>query len=273
MSTSIISRPEVFDHVAETLAKIEKLEPRQYLRLDAADAAYFAPADVWVRPASDFVNPDDVRAAIGTWRSTMSLIDLFSIETGERVGMNELPDGYFREHLEKLPIGQRDTYAIHNAVTKIGEYLCVGRGSWDVVAERVLDGEPAFELISPDEAERRDNAEKAKFMPMAEKHKPSWATKVTVAEVDTFDNLIEVFYESGEFVSADCECKASAVLSQRFAFNMDGQVVDKGRLIPLLDAPEVHLIDDVVTPQDLRHFANGLYRLAVELEDALEEAN
>lgn len=271
MSTSIISRPEVFDHVAETLTKIEKLERNEYLLLDASDAAYFAPADVWVRPASDFVNPDDVRAAIGTWQSTMSLIDLFSIKTGKRVGMNELPDGYFSDHLEKLPIGQRNCYAIHNAVTKIGDYLCVGRGSWDVVAERVLDGEPAFELISPEESERRDKAEKAKFLPIAEAHKPAWAKKVTVAEIEVQDNLIGLVYETNDFVNADC--KASAILVQRVAFTMDGEVADKGRLTPVLDAPEVRLIDDVVTPQDLRQFANGLYRLAVELEDALEEAN
>ena len=177
-SALAMGRPEHYGDVRETLADLERLEPDQYLQLNPGHPAFFyAPADVWVRPASDFTDPDEVRARIGTRWARRRFADLFSVQTGERVAWSQSPDGYVAEQLEKLPPTQRENYFAQNVVTRVGGYLLVGRGAWDTVAERVLDGEPAFEFISSEEVRRRETSARSKFLPIAEKHKPEWAER------------------------------------------------------------------------------------------------
>lgn len=267
MSNTIFARPATFGDVEKTLAEIGKLEPNQYTVIDPGHPVYLEPVDIWIRPASDFTDPDSLRASIGSALAISRFVEFWHIETGKHTWLSDLPAGYVDERLAELPIAQQYNYFKPNAVTRIGDYLMVGLGEWYCVAERVLDGEPAFEFVSAREMLRRDEVEKQQYLPAALKHKPSWALKTVVTDV--LDDSVEVVYESGEFVESERGCKESAILSLRALFSKDGEVLEMGRILPLLTAPEIYLEADDVTPRDVRNYAHALYRLAVVLEDAL----
>lgn len=271
MSTTSFARPETFGDVRQTLAEIDRLEKNQYTVLDPGHPVYLEPVDIWVRPASDFTDPDSVRAEIGSDFALSRFVELWHIETGKHTWLSDLPAGYVDERLAELPVAQRNNYFQPNAVTRIGDYLMVGLGQWYCVAERVLDGEPAFEFVSPAEMLRRDEVEKQQYLPAALKHKPSWATKTQISEV--LADTVEVFYESAQFVESERNCRESATLSRRALFSKQGELIEMGPIAPFLTAPEIYLDTDHVTPRDIRDFAHALYRMAVVLEDALKEAN
>lgn len=277
MSNTIFARPEHFGDVRQTLAEIDRLEPNQYTVLDPGHPVYLEPVDIWVRPASDFTDPDSVRAEIGSDFALSRFVEFWHIETGKHTWLSDLPAGYVDERLAELPVAQRDNYYKPNAVTRIGDYLMVGLGQWYCVGERVLDGEPAFEFVSPAEMLRRDEVEKQQYLPAALKHKPSWATKTTITDIDTRliesdsdDVMVEVMYETDEFVSSECQWRASVRIMARAVISTTGELLQMDRTKPMLDIPEEHYIGDRITPHDLRHIAHGLYRAALLLEDALE---
>lgn len=270
MSNTIFARPEHFGDVQKTLAEIDRLEKNQYTVLDPGHPVYLEPVDIWVRPASDFTDPDSVRAEIGSDFALSRFVELWHIETGKHTWMSDLPAGYVDERLAELPLAQRDNYYKPNAVTRIGDYLMVGLGQWYCVGERVVDGEPAFEFVSPAERMRRDEAEKAKFVPLVELHKPSWAHSTTVNFIDEEEDTVDVIFETEEFVSPECEWPASVRVTAWAKFFTSGELIVTEPAKASIDVPEQQYINERITPRDMRHIGNALFQVAVALEDALE---
>lgn len=269
-SVLAMGRPEHYGEVRQTLTDLESLEPNQYLRLDPGHPAYYEPADIWVRPASDFADPDEVRASIGTHWSRRRFADLFSVQTGERVAWSQSPDGYVAEQLEKLPFTQRENYFQQNVVTRVGGYLLVGRGAWDTVAERVLDGESAFEFISSDEAARRKTAAKNKLLPQIEKHRPAWATPVSADDMNgPIGGEFEVLFQGPNLAGEHDGWDTTVQLSQTIVFSLEGDIVATMPVMPNVLIDNSHLatpdIDYMTSVEAIMKSGTALVQLASDL--------
>lgn len=253
--------------VEPLLKELEQIGDGQYVALDPNHPAYMPPLDVWVRPASEFSDPDAVRQAIGTWNNSHRFVQVFEIATGNRVQFDELPEEYFDEVREKHPLPK--TWHLLNAVSRLGDdHLIVGVGDWELVGERVLDGEPAFEFISTQESHRRDEVARQKALVKVLPVAPSWADPYNVAiiDVDPAQNLVEVSFESREFLPADCQWGATLRITQYARLTLDGSVLKMESPRAFVDIPEIWFEGEVITGNDLRAIADGLWSLAAEFD-------
>lgn len=194
--------------------------------LDASDAWYQEPREVWIQKESELVPsaPAEIRAALADGDIYTGRFAEFYDFTGRRILHAERSaEGWWEENVALNAYPDVATFTSHeNAVGRFGsDYLIVGRGHFLAVTETVLDGEPAFEFLSRGRylEQRRAKREqrKAEFFaanPAVEEAKPWWATAIDVDFDATEDDpyiLIDYTYSVDElsdfYVSTEAHYK------------------------------------------------------------------
>lgn len=267
-NSTLVSSPTALD-VEQLLAEIDAVEPGFYLRVDEDSPFFAAPADVWVRPAHHFRNPDEVAQNVGSGSYLVNYSEIYDLG-GRLIPLEERPDGWWTEQLEATP----NTYAMFtpNAAHRLGRnYLIIGRGKYLVAAGTTLDGERAFETISVDESMRRGLLELETYMPAVLAAKPTWADEPTARSIDDLSDVdtIAVTYSRRGFLPDGFTWDAHVSIDQYVTIaRQTGAVVRVDTLTPTVYVGEPRVIGDEagMSPEQLRALADAVRRMADELE-------
>lgn len=270
IDSTLVGSPTALD-VEELLAEIDAVEPGYYLSVEEDSPFFAAPVDVWVRPARDFRNPDEVAQNVGSRSYLVHYSEIYDLD-GRLIPLEERPDGWWAEQFETTP----SAWGIFtpNAVHRLGRnYLIVGRGDYYVAAETLVDGERAFETVTVQELMRRDMAGLEKYLPTAMAAKPIWADEPTLRCIsDDGDEGFSITYSRAGFLcGSDPVWDAYVAIEQFVEFDADGDVLraDEPRPVVSVEEPRRHV--PAPTPDGLRGLAKGLSAMADLYESILDD--
>lgn len=253
---------------AQLLIDLENVPSGSFLQVVEGDALYLEPAAVWIRPATQFDDPEAIAAKIGHPYSTITAADFYTLD-GQRVTKADRYEGWWAEQVAITPM--QPARVEHNAIHRFGnDYIIVGRGVWYVTAETTVDGERAFETISADERDRRRLEKLESLMPAVIEAKPHWADDPTVAAIDddprsgsfAVSYLLDGFLSDGEVPGAEVR------LEQWVTFDRaSGDVTARNDVQPYVLVTEASRSDEYLSPAQLTTFADAVRNMAAKLAE------